>query len=71
VQHESTGFLVPPDDTFSLRLLLERFIDRGGHGGDRALLAQLSVTAFETFSNHATWKQSMMSIEDLLTELTG
>ena len=72
VQHESTGFLVPPDDTFSLKLQLERVIDRGDqgdHGGDRALLAQLSVTAFETFSDHATWEQSMTSIEDLLKGL--
>ncbi len=63
VQHESTGYLVPPDDTFSLRLLLERVI------GDRALLAELSIAAFETFSHHATWEQSMTSIEDLLKEL--
>ncbi len=70
VLHGSTGFLVLPDDTLSLRLQLERVISRGGdHGGDRALLAQLSVTAFETFSNHATWKQSMTSIEDLLKGL--
>ncbi len=68
VLHESTGFLVPPDDTFSLRLQLERVIDQGG---DRALLAQLSVTAFETFSHHATWEQSMTRLEDLLKELTG
>ena len=65
VLHESTGFLVPPDDTFSLRLQLERVI------GDRALLAQLSVTAFETFKNHATWEQSMTSIEEHLLEICG
>ena len=63
VVHESTGFLVPPDDRFSLRLQLERVI------GDRALLARLSVTAFETFRDHATWEQSMTSIDDLLKGL--
>ena len=63
VLHESTGFLVPPDDRLSLRLHLERVI------GDRALLAQLSVRAFETFRDHATWEQSMTSIEELLLEI--
>ncbi|GMR23190.1 MAG: glycosyltransferase [Acidobacteriota bacterium] len=65
VLHESTGFLVPTDDTFTLRLQLERVI------GDRALLTRLSVTAFETFRDHATWEQSMASIEALLQELGG
>jgi glycosyltransferase involved in cell wall biosynthesis len=63
VLHESTGFLVPTDDRFSLRLQLERVI------GDRALLTRLSATAFETFGDHATWEQSMTSIEDLLKGL--
>ena len=73
VLHGSTGFLVLPDDTLSLRLQLERVIKHGGdHGGDhggRALLAQLSVNAFVAFSDHATWEQSMTSIEDLLKGL--
>ena len=63
VQHESTGFLVPPDDTLSLKLQLQRVI------GNRELLAELSVAAFETFSDHATWEQSMTSIEVFLKSL--
>ncbi len=63
VQHDATGFLVPTDDTFSLQLQLQRVIE------DRELLAQLSVTAFERFSDHPTWEQSMTSIEELLTAL--
>ena len=65
VRHESTGFLVPPDDTFSLRLQLQRVL------GDRALLAQMSMNALQAFGDHATWEQSMSSIEALLIELSA
>ena len=65
VLHESTGFLVPPDDTFSLRMQLQRVLD------DRALLARLSVTAFERFQDHATWEQSMTSVENLLASVAS
>lgn len=63
VRHESTGFLVPPDDTFSLRLQLQRVL------GDRAMVAQMSSNALEAFGDHATWEQSMARIEALLGEL--
>lgn len=65
VLHDATGFLVPPDDTFSLRLQLERVIE------DRELLSRLSLAAFESFHDHATWEQSMSSIEGFLNELTS
>lgn len=65
VRHESTGFLVPPDDTFSLRLQLQRVLS------DRELLARMSVNALEAFGDHATWEQSMSSIEALLVELSA
>lgn len=63
VEHDSIGFLVPPDDTFSLRLQLERLIE------DRELVRQMSVHAFERFADHSTWEQSMTSIEAMLTAL--
>lgn len=65
VEHDATGFLVPPDDTFSLRLQLERAID------DRESLTQLSVKTLERFADHATWEQSMTRIEDFLTALVA
>lgn len=63
VLHETTGFLVRPDDTFSLRKQLERIL------GDRELLARLGVAAFERFSSFPTWEESMGRAEELLRGL--
>ncbi len=63
VRHESTGFLVPPGDAWSLARRIESLLE------DRALLSQMSVAAFEAFDDHPGWKDSMQRIEGFLADV--
>jgi glycosyltransferase involved in cell wall biosynthesis len=63
VRHEATGFLVPPGDVWSLARRIESLLE------DRALLAQMSLAAYEGFENHPGWEDSMARIEKFLVEL--
>lgn len=63
VRHESTGFLVPPGDAWSLARRIESLLE------DRALLSQMSLAAYEAFEDHPGWKDSMTSIEGFLAGL--
>lgn len=63
VQHEATGFLVPPNDPVTLRRQLERFLE------DRELLTRMSLAAFERFGSFPTWEASMRRAEELLVRL--
>jgi glycosyltransferase involved in cell wall biosynthesis len=63
VRHESTGFLVPPGDVWSLARRIESLLE------DRALLSQMSLAAFEAFEDHPGWEDSMKRIEGFLVEL--
>ena len=64
VQHEQTGFLVPPGDPLILGLQLRRILD------DDELVERLSLTAFERYADHPTWTDSMEAIGTFLNELT-
>ena len=63
VRHESTGFLVPPGDRWSLARRIESLIE------DRPLLSRMSVAAYEAFEDHPGWEDSMATIERFLVEL--
>ncbi len=63
VRHESTGFLVPTGDAWSLARRIESLLE------DRALLSQMSLAAYEAFEDHPGWKDSMRKIERFLIEL--
>jgi glycosyltransferase involved in cell wall biosynthesis len=63
VRHESTGFLVPPGDAWSLARRIESLIE------DRPLLSRMSVAAYEAFEDHPGWEESMETIERFLVEL--
>jgi glycosyltransferase involved in cell wall biosynthesis len=63
VRHESTGFLVPPGDVFSLTRRIESLIE------DRELLARMSLAAYDAFTDHPSWEDSMGGIEAFLREL--
>jgi glycosyltransferase involved in cell wall biosynthesis len=63
VRHESTGFLVPTGDIWSLARRIESLLE------DRALLSQMSLAAYEAFADHPGWKDSMGRIERFLVEL--
>jgi glycosyltransferase involved in cell wall biosynthesis len=63
VRHESTGFLVPPGDSWSLARRLESLDE------DRALLSRMSVAAFEAFEDHPGWEASMRQVEGFLLDL--
>lgn len=63
VRHESTGFLVPSGDVWSLARRIESLLE------DRALLSQMSLAAFEAFEDHPGWEDSMRRIEGFLVEL--
>jgi glycosyltransferase involved in cell wall biosynthesis len=63
VRHESTGFLVPTGDVWSLARRIESLLD------DRALLSQMSLAAFEAFEDHPPWEASMRKVERFLVEL--
>jgi glycosyltransferase involved in cell wall biosynthesis len=65
VRHESTGFLVPPGDVFSLARRIESLIE------DRELLARMSLAAYDAFQDHPGWEESMGRIEAFLRELSG
>jgi glycosyltransferase involved in cell wall biosynthesis len=64
VQHETTGFLVPPGDSWSLARRIESLIE------DRDLLGRLSLTALEAFDAHPRWDASMGRVEEFLRALT-
>ncbi len=63
VRHESTGFLVPPGDSWSLARRIESFLE------DRELLARMSVAAYEAFEDHPGWEASMQRTERFLVDL--
>jgi glycosyltransferase involved in cell wall biosynthesis len=63
VRHESTGFLVPPGDAWSLARRIESLLE------DRALLSQMSLAALEAFDDHPRWEDSMRKIERFLVEI--
>ena len=63
VRHESTGFLVPPGDVWSLARRIESLLE------DRALLSQMGLAAYEAFEDHPGWEDSMKRIEGFLVEL--
>jgi glycosyltransferase involved in cell wall biosynthesis len=63
VRHESTGFLVPPADSWSLARRIESLLE------DRELLTRMSVAAYEAFEDHPGWEASMQRIERFLVEL--
>jgi glycosyltransferase involved in cell wall biosynthesis len=63
VRHESTGFLVPPEDSWSLARRIELLIE------DRELLSRMSVAALEAFGDHPRWEESMEKIGGFLVEL--
>jgi glycosyltransferase involved in cell wall biosynthesis len=63
VRHESTGFLVPTGDVWSLTRRIESLIE------DRALLSQMSLAAYEAFEDHPGWEDSMRRIERFLVEI--
>ena len=63
VRHESTGFLVPQGDAWSLARRIESLLE------DRALLSQMSLAAYEAFDDHPGWEDSMNRIERFLVEL--
>lgn len=63
VRHESTGFLVPRGDVFSLARRIESLIE------DRELLARMSLSAYDAFQDHPGWEESMGRIEAFLREL--
>jgi glycosyltransferase involved in cell wall biosynthesis len=63
VRHESTGFLVPPEDTWSLARRIDSLI------GDRRLLAEMSLAAFDAFDSHPGWKTSMAKVGRFLAEV--
>ncbi|MGH9335504.1 MAG: glycosyltransferase family 4 protein, partial [Vicinamibacteria bacterium] len=62
VQHEATGFLVPPGDVWSLTRQIERLLD------DPELRVQMSLAAYEGFEDHPRWEDSMAKIERFLEE---
>ncbi len=63
VRHESTGFLVPAGDSWSLARRIESLAE------DRAALERMSVAAYEAFSDHPRWEASMRRIERFLVEV--
>jgi glycosyltransferase involved in cell wall biosynthesis len=63
VRHESTGFLVPPGDSWSLARRIESLHE------DRTLLTRMSIAAFEAFEDHPGWKASMGQVERFLLDL--
>ncbi|HEY7698624.1 MAG TPA: glycosyltransferase, partial [Vicinamibacteria bacterium] len=63
VRHESTGFLVPPGDAWSLARRIESLLD------DRSLLTRMSLAAYEGFDEHPRWEDSMKRVEGFLREL--
>ncbi len=63
VRHESTGYLVPPADSWSLARRIESFAE------DRALLARMSVAAYQAFEDHPGWEASISRIEPFLVDL--
>jgi glycosyltransferase involved in cell wall biosynthesis len=63
VRHESTGFLVPTGDVWSLARRIESLLE------DRALLSQMSLAAYEAFEDHPRWMDSMQKIERFLVEI--
>jgi glycosyltransferase involved in cell wall biosynthesis len=65
VQHETTGFLVPPGDPWSLARRIESLIE------DRDMLARLSLNALEAFDDHPGWSESMGKIEEFCRALSG
>jgi glycosyltransferase involved in cell wall biosynthesis len=65
VQHESTGYLVPPGDPSILARRIESFLE------DRELLARVSLEAFEAFRDHPGWEESMGRVEEFLRSLTS
>lgn len=65
VHHEATGFLVPPGDVWSLARRIESLLE------DRALLARMSLAAYEGFEDHPRWDDSTKRIEGFLVELVA
>jgi glycosyltransferase involved in cell wall biosynthesis len=65
VRHESTGFLVPPGDPWSLARRVESLVE------DRELLRRMSLTAYEAFADHPGWEDSMSRIEAFLADLAS
>lgn len=65
VRHESTGFLVPPDDAWSLARRIESLLE------DRDLLRRMSAAAYEAFGDHPGWSASIAKVERFLVALTG
>ena len=63
VRHETTGFLVPPGDGWSLARRIESLVE------DRDLLARLSLNALDTFDDHPGWSESMGKVEEFLLAL--
>lgn len=63
VRHESTGFLVPPGDAWSLARRIHSLIE------DRRLLSEMSLAAFDAFGDHPGWKASMRKVERFLVEV--
>jgi glycosyltransferase involved in cell wall biosynthesis len=64
VRHESTGYLVPPGDSTILARRIESFLE------DRDLVARMALEAFEAFSDHPGWEESMTRVEAFLRALS-
>jgi glycosyltransferase involved in cell wall biosynthesis len=65
IVHGETGYLIKPEDSVGLGILLRNLCQ------DRKLLAALGMAARQRFQQFPVWEQSMAKIRSFLLNLTG
>ncbi len=63
--HGETGYLIKPEDSAGLAVLLQNLCQ------DRNLLAMLGVAAYQRYRQFPGWEQSMAKIRSFLLNLTS